>query len=83
MMAMIPQTNQTVHTLPARAIGRGRLTSSDVGECAICTLDMEDRNEVREMDCSHWLHRERMEQWGERLNQCPYCRRPKTFNPRQ
>lgn len=43
-------------------------------ECAICKMDFEDGDSLKEMPCHHHFHVECIEKWLGMSNFCPLCR---------
>ncbi|KAG0361058.1 hypothetical protein BG005_009282 [Podila minutissima] len=53
------------------------LTLSDAQDavCAICLCDYEDDEELRKMACTHYFHKECVDEWLRLHKNCPLCKR--------
>ncbi|CAO3568359.1 unnamed protein product [Mortierella alpina] len=43
--------------------------------CAICLCDYEDEEELRKMKCSHYFHKDCVDEWLRLHRNCPLCKR--------
>jgi len=44
--------------------------------CIICMADYEDEDEVRELKCGHYFHKDCIDTWLKRKKICPLCNQP-------
>ncbi|KAF8680747.1 hypothetical protein HU200_045591 [Digitaria exilis] len=59
--------------LPAVALYNKRSGGDE--ECVLCLSGMEEGSEVRDLNCCHLFHRDRLDRWLLLAATCPLCRR--------
>ncbi|KAL9676802.1 hypothetical protein QQ045_005022 [Rhodiola kirilowii] len=59
----------------AQDSGNQRVISENEAVCAICLAAYDDDNELRELPCSHLLHKECVDRWLRIKARCPLCSR--------
>ena len=48
--------------------------SEEAKECSICLLDYSDGDEIRDLACKHFFHKECVDNWLQSETTCPLCR---------
>ena len=68
-----PKPSEATSSTPATEY----LTLSDAQDavCAICLCDYEDDEELRKMACTHYFHKECVDEWLRLHKNCPLCKR--------
>ncbi|TFK97648.1 hypothetical protein BDV98DRAFT_483916, partial [Pterulicium gracile] len=65
----------TLDSMPSATVQEWKTDDSDT-RCPICLDDYSPEDTVMKLpDCSHWLHKDCLQQWLKGAQTCPICRR--------
>ena len=64
-------------TLPwERSMAHGKEENHTLVKCQVCQFPYEEGDELRELPCEHYFHRECVDSWLQTKSTCALCRKP-------
>ncbi|UJR18978.1 hypothetical protein I4U23_022107 [Adineta vaga] len=69
-------TNDQINILPTEKFRRTANKSDEQNKCGVCWDEFQQNETLRRLTCLHIYHKDCIDPWLQKKNQCPICREP-------